>query len=75
MIKESFVCLFRNFVLAFNFVSTDVKVEKETLTYTGISLVSELGGALGLFIGFSLLGLWDYFESLTRKIGSNFNRE
>ena len=29
-----------------------------------VALVSEIGGSLGLFLGFSFLSLWDAFEFL-----------
>ena len=63
------VC-FRNFVLAFQFVTSDVRVEKEILVYPGLSFVAEFGGSLGLFLGFSLLGLWDWLglDCLINKI-------
>ena len=37
-------------------------VETEALVYTVESLVAELGGTLGLFLGFSFMTLWDVFE-------------
>ena len=62
---------FRNFWFIFNFVSTDVRVETETYVYPLMSFVSEFGGGLGLFLGFSCLTLWDgleYFLTEIRKI-------
>ena len=37
-------------------------VEAEALVYTIESLIAEFGGALGLFIGFSFMNLWDVVE-------------
>ena len=34
-------------------------VESEELLYPVESLVAEFGGTLGLFLGFSFMGLWD----------------
>ena len=34
-------------------------VESEALVYTVESLVAEFGGALGLFLGFSFMNIWD----------------
>ena len=41
------------------FASTDRKVVSEVWFYSFVSLLSEIGGALGLFLGFSLLGTLD----------------
>jgi hypothetical protein len=41
------------------FASTERTVVKEVWFYSFVSLLSELGGALGLFLGFSLLGTLD----------------
>ena len=37
-------------------------VEKEVLAYTWITFLAEFGGALGLFLGFSFLMIWDLLE-------------
>ena len=39
--------------------SVEVTVMKEFFTYTFFSLVSDFGGSLGLFVGFSFFSLWD----------------
>ena len=39
-----------------------VTVKKEILVYPFTSLVAEVGGALGLFLGFSFLMIWDIME-------------
>ena len=41
------------------FASTDKTVVKEVWFYSFVSLLSEIGGALGLFLGFSFLGTLD----------------
>ena len=39
--------------------SVEVTVMKEFFVYTFFSLVSDFGGSLGLFVGFSFFSLWD----------------
>ena len=41
------------------YASTDLVKEEEELIFPFESMVSELGGALGLFLGFSIFGLFD----------------
>lgn len=40
------------------------KVETEQLIYPWQSLVAEFGGSLGLFLGFSLMTIWDTITAL-----------
>ena len=40
------------------------KVETEQLIYPWQSLVAEFGGSLGLFLGFSLMTIWDVVGAL-----------
>ena len=63
---------YRYFYIGFTFASTDVKVEKESLVYPAVSFISELGGSLGLFVGFSFLTLWDCFEYIVNR-GKAYN--
>ena len=42
-----------------------VKSNQEALTYPWVSFVAELGGSLGLFLGFSFNMLWDGVEFLS----------
>ena len=37
-----------------------MKVKTEDLIYPWQSLVAEFGGALGLFLGFSFMTIWDF---------------
>ena len=45
-------------------VSPYVLLETEQYLYPFKSLVAEVGGTLGLFLGFSLMTLWEYLEIL-----------
>ena len=45
------------------YTSTDITTSQEVLLYPFDSLVSEFGGALGLFLGFSFLGLLDIIQT------------
>ena len=39
-----------------------VKMRTEVMMYPWESFVSEFGGALGLFVGFSFMMFWDFAE-------------
>ena len=47
------------FVFSLWSVSVDTNTEEEQLIYPITSLLAELGGLLGLFLGFSVMALWD----------------
>ena len=40
----------------------DISIESEKLDYPWTSLVAEIGGTLGLFVGFSFIMVWDGVE-------------
>ena len=46
------------------FSSPDVLERTEQLLYPTDSFISEFGGALGLFLGFSCMMIWDGLELL-----------
>ena len=52
------------FGLWITFGSVATTVEKEFYSYQFDSLVSDYGGSLGLFIGFSFFALWDIVKDL-----------
>ena len=41
--------------------------ETEVMAYGLVSFVAEFGGALGLFLGFSFLSVWDLGEPVFNK--------
>ena len=53
--------------MIFNLATAEIQVKKEILIYDGLSFISELGGAAGLFLGFSFLGLWDIVDWILTK--------
>ena len=54
-------------MFVYNLASTNVVVETEVWAYSTISFVAEMGGALGLFVGFSFLSAWDCLVFLFEK--------
>ena len=46
------------------FAETEMTEDKEAYVYGFVSFVSEFGGSLGLFLGFSFLMVWDIIEPL-----------
>ena len=55
---------------------------REVLLYPGTSFVSELGGSLGLFVGFSFWMVWDiaeltlkFFIKCSNKKNENLNKQ
>ena len=41
--------------------TTEIHVKQEQQIYEATSLVGDIGGSLGLFLGFSMLMVWDWF--------------
>ena len=55
------------------YTSTDIITSQEVLLYPFDSLVSEFGGALGLFLGFSFLGLLDIIQNGRSNVMTRLN--
>ena len=45
-----------------------VEVHKEMIAYNTIDLVADVGGVLGLFIGFNFLMIWDWMVLGIKKL-------
>ena len=57
-----------------NFVSSMIEKQVEILTYDITSLVSEVGGSLGLFLGYSFADIWTFSKWITSVIGRRSNK-
>ena len=47
----------------------------QVISYGIVSLVSDVGGTLGLFVGFSFFSLWDICKDLAVVLGHAFKSE
>ena len=45
------------------YAGNSIEVQKEEEAYSFLSLVADVGGVLGLFIGFNFLMIWDWTVS------------
>ena len=52
-----------------------VLLETEQYLYPLKSLVADVGGTLGLFLGFSLMSLWDYVEIIMVKCQKSMKKK
>ena len=62
------------FGLQLSFGKTEAFEEKEALVYEFESFVSEGGGALGLFLGFSFVMVWDWLMTLNTSFRNCMSR-
>ena len=58
----------------FYFVTTDILEDEEVLVFPMDSLISEFGGALGLFLGVSFLGILTSLSLLCRSVAQNLSK-
>ena len=58
----------------FYFVTTDILEDEEVLVFPIDSLISEFGGALGLFLGVSFLGILTSLSLLCRSVAQNLSK-
>ena len=61
--------------LSIKFAKTEIIEDKEAYVYGFVSFVSEFGGSLGLFLGFSFLMVWEILESLVLIGYQNMNKK
>ena len=52
------------------FASNKLQILQEVEAYPALSLVADVGGVLGLFIGFNFLMLWDWIVLCLEKFCS-----
>ena len=50
-------------------------VESEELLYSLSSFIAEVGGVMGLFLGFSFMAIWEAMEELTGFLGKKLSRK
>ena len=56
----SYQYLWPGFAVGYSSITRIVK--EEILLYPATSFLAEVGGAMGLFLGFSFLGLWEFCQ-------------
>ena len=61
--------------LGFVMAAKRFKKRKEVEVYPFQSFVSEFGGALGLFLGFSFMMLWDLIETSSKCLLSKLQEK
>ena len=67
-LSDSYVILSKDSAFAIHYAVTDLLTEAEVPFFPFDSLVSEFGGALGLFLGFSFLGAVSMIRTSVRAI-------
>ena len=55
-------------------VTKFTKIEKEILLFPFTSLLAEFGGALGLFLGFSIMTIWEGAEGIIEYVSKCLSR-
>ena len=60
--------ILRYTVVGFEAIASATKFRNEIEIYPFVSFLCDLGGSLGLFVGFSFLTLWDFFDIVFVKI-------
>ena len=55
-----------------NPTSGGILTKHQVINYDIVSLVSDIGGTLGLFVGFSFFALWDFLKNLAVIVKQSF---
>ena len=58
----------QNYGITLIFADTEIMESREEEFYSLSTFVAETGGALGLFLGFSFIALWDFAEQIWTKM-------
>ena len=68
--------LFNPEVQGLSLLLTNIKITEkiETILYPFESFLAEFGGALGLFIGFSFFGLFEFVKNSTLMLAYWYNK-
>ena len=54
------------------FESDNIEIETEVEAFPFVSLVADVGGVLGLFLGFNILMIWDFINGVVKKMNMLF---
>ena len=54
-----------------HFTTNSVEVLREEKAYSFASMVADVGGVLGLFIGFNFLMIWDWIIKIIESLSNN----
>ena len=60
--------------LNLRYTSALIEVQKEEYAYSFMNLVADIGGVLGMFIGFNFLMVWGWIFSLCSTLSLTRNR-
>ena len=58
--------------MSFGFSSNRMSVSEEIYIYPATSFLAEVGGALGLFLGFNFLMVWDFIEWIIFMVAKKY---
>ena len=53
---------YSSFGVGISYGTTEISIEEEEWVYPEMSFLAEFGGALGMFLGFSFIMIWDFIS-------------